>query len=203
MQREDIRKRLRLAAMQVWRMKVNAEQRGRVDPVCSKRNRSGGVVADLYRIGGIECPYLFEIIEGEAAAGASTGERLELVRCGAHARIDWSAILSDGARVGAVKDLTLCPLRSTMAGGAKLIKDRPPARKRLRVGRTSGRLGLVQRAHSGENPQCLRIEGVAPSLCDAVVIDGRVGDCVQPGWHVIDLVETIPGVEVIAGETTP
>src|SRR5262249_44016637 len=57
------------------------------------------------------------------------------------------------------------------------------------------RLRLVQWAHRGKDPQCLRIEGVAPPLGDAVAIDGRVGECG------VSLGETVRGVEFVAGET--
>src|SRR5690348_18428549 len=44
-QREDLLKRLGLAAMQVGRTIVDAEQRGDIEAVRSKRNRCSGVVA--------------------------------------------------------------------------------------------------------------------------------------------------------------
>ena len=52
----------------------------------------------------------------------------------------------------------------------------------------------MQRPHGGKDPQGLRIEGVAAPLHDAVVVDRRVRRRRVP------LGETLPGVEIIAGE---
>ena len=80
-----------------------------------------------------------------------------------------------------------------MAGGAELPKD-------VLSGRRTRRLRLVERAHRGKDPQRLRIEGIAPALGNAVVINGRVGECVRARWHVVHFNEALPGVELVAGE---
>ena len=76
MQREDLVQGLGLAAVQVRRVIVNAEQRRRVEPIHPKRRAGGGVIPDLYWISDIECPHVLEIFDGAGVAG----EREELVR---------------------------------------------------------------------------------------------------------------------------
>ena len=44
MQREDVLQGLGLAAVQVWRTIVDAEQRGNIEPIRSQGNRSRSVV---------------------------------------------------------------------------------------------------------------------------------------------------------------
>src|SRR5205085_8709355 len=143
---------------------------GNVEPIRSQRNRSSGVIADLYRIVGIERTHLFEIVESFSAVGAHAGERLELVRRVHDAGVHGCSVLSDGGGIVAVEDLTLRPFNSAVAGSTKLPKHLSPARKGRRI---SG-LRLEQRAHRGKDPQCLYIEGIARSFRDSVVIDRRV-----------------------------
>src|SRR6516165_11059709 len=169
MQREDFLERLGLPAVQVRRTVIDAEQRRYVKAIRSKSNGGGGVVANLYRIGRIERPHLFEIVEGETGIRALAGKGLELVRRIHDAGVHGWSILHGGGGIAAVEDLAFGPFDPAMTGGAELSKDSLP---RSRV----GRLGLVQWAHGGKDPQCLRIEGVASSLRDAVVIDRGVGD---------------------------
>ena len=69
-------------------------------------------------------------------------------------------------------------------------KDRLTSRQRARI-----TLRLTERPHGGEDPQRLGIEGLTASLHDAVVVDRGV----RQGR--VCLGETLPGVEIIAGET--
>ena len=64
MQRKDLLEGLGLAAVQVRRVIVDAEQRRHVEPIHPKRQAGGGVVADLQRIGDIERPHILEIFDG-------------------------------------------------------------------------------------------------------------------------------------------
>ena len=75
-QPEDILQGLGLAAVQVRRVIVDAEQRRHVEPIHPKRLAGGGVVADIQRISVIERPHILEIFEGEVVAG----KREELIR---------------------------------------------------------------------------------------------------------------------------
>jgi DNA-binding winged helix-turn-helix (wHTH) protein/predicted ATPase len=68
--------RLGLAAVQIRRGIVNAEQRRHVEPIHPKRRAGGGVVADLQGIGDIERPHILEIFDLAVVAG----EREELIR---------------------------------------------------------------------------------------------------------------------------
>src|SRR5262245_33297295 len=77
-QSEDLLQGLGLAAVQVRRVIVDAEQRRHIEPIHPKRLAGGGVVADLQRIGVIERPHILEIVESEGV----TGKRKELVRRG-------------------------------------------------------------------------------------------------------------------------
>ena len=61
MQRKDRLKGLRLAAVQVWCVIVDIEQRWNVEPIPPKRDACSGVVADLQGIRGIERPYLLDL----------------------------------------------------------------------------------------------------------------------------------------------
>ena len=119
MQRKDFRQRLSLTAVQVGRRIIDAEQGRNVEPIRSEGNRGGCVVADLYRILGVERPYLFEILEGAFVAG----KRLELVIRVADARVQSCPVLRDRGRIIAVKDFTLRPFHSTVTGRTKLLKD--------------------------------------------------------------------------------
>ena len=56
-----------------------------------------------------------------------------------------------------------------MAGGAIGLKDSPTVRQHRRIA-----LRLFQRPHSGEDPQGLRVEGIAAPLHDAVVVDREI-----------------------------
>ena len=88
-----------------------------------------------------------------------------------------------------MEDLALRPLGSPVAGGTIGGKDLPAIRQHRRI-----TLRLVQRPHGGEDPQGLRVEGVTAPLHDAVVVNGGVRQGRGP------LGETLPGVEIIAGE---
>ena len=88
-----------------------------------------------------------------------------------------------------MEDLALRPLGSPVTGCAIGRKDRLPSRQRARI-----TLRLVQRPHSGEDPQRLGIEGLTAPLHDAMVVDRGV--CQGR----VSLGETLPGVEIIAGE---
>jgi hypothetical protein len=86
-----------------------------------------------------------------------------------------------------MEDLTLRPLGPAVTGGT--------IRREHRLsGCSIGGLWLVQRPHCSEDKQGLRVESVTAPLCDAVVVDGRVGQ------RRIALGETLPGIEIIAGE---
>ena len=132
MQREDLLEGLGLAAVQVRRVIVDAEQRRHVEPIPPKRRAGGGIVADLQRIGDIERPHILEIFDGEVVAG----EREELIRrrcCYRRRRrepgdagVQGSPVLGDGGGVVAVEDLALRPLGPPVAGGAIGRKDRLP-----------------------------------------------------------------------------
>ena len=105
------------------------------------------------------------------------------------AGVQGSPVLSDGGGVVAVEDLALRPLGSPVAGGAIGRKDRLTSRQRRRI-----TLRLVQRPHGGEDPQGLRVEGVTAPVRDTVVVDRGVRQ------RRVSLGETLPGVEIIAGE---
>src|SRR5262245_5619587 len=55
-------------------------------------------------------------------------------------------------------------------------------------------LGLMERAHSREDPQRLRVEGVAASVRNTVIVDG------QGRERCLSFVEAAPRVEIIARE---
>src|SRR5262245_43284764 len=55
-------------------------------------------------------------------------------------------------------------------------------------------LGLMERAHSREDPQRLRVEGVAASVRNTMIVDGRVRE------GCLSFVQATPRVEIIARE---
>ena len=63
-QREHVGQGLGLAAVQVRRVIVDAEQRRRLEAIHPKRRAGGGVVADLYGVSNIERPHILEIVDG-------------------------------------------------------------------------------------------------------------------------------------------
>src|SRR5437867_5473089 len=193
MQWEDILQGLCLAAMQVRSVIIDTEQRRHVEPILTKRGAGCGVVSDLQRIGDVKGPHILEIFNSEGIAS----ERKELVgwRCGDRRRrresrdagVQGRTVLGSGGGIIAVEDLALRPLGSPVAGRAICLKHGG-------TGRQIAELWLIQRPH-GKDPQGLRVEGVAASLGDAMVVDGRVRG--RRGSHR----ETLPRGENIAGET--
>src|SRR5262249_5646964 len=87
-----------------------------------------------------------------------------------------------------MEDLAFGPLRSPVAGRAIVLENR-------RASRQITGLRLIQCPHGCEDPQGLQIEGVAASLSDAVVVDGREGG--RRGSEA----EALPGGHNITGET--
>src|SRR5262249_39480655 len=151
-QPEDILEGLGLAAVQIGRVIVDTQQRRHIESILPECRAGSGVVANLQRIGDVECPYLFEIFDREIVAG----EREELVRrgsgdwwCGSEPRdtgIQRRPVLGSGGGVVAVEDLALRPLCSSMAGGAIGCENG-------RTGREIAALRLIQRPDGSKDPQ--------------------------------------------------
>src|SRR5207253_11263213 len=95
-------------------------------------------------------------------------------------------VLRNGSGVVAVKDLTLRPFGSPMAGGAVGLED-------CRTGRDIAGLWLIERPHGGKDPQGLRVEGRTAPLSYTVVIDGGVRERRGPFG------EALPRIKHIAG----
>ena len=64
-QREHVGEGLSLAAVQIRRVIVDAEQGRRVEAIHPERRAAVGVVAELQGIGDVERPHILEIVEGE------------------------------------------------------------------------------------------------------------------------------------------
>src|SRR4051812_32752621 len=77
-----------------------------------------------------------------------------------------------------------------MAGGTRRPIRKQWLSENISTAVTGSRVNrrrLEEWAHGSKNPQCLRIEGIAPALRDAMVVDRRVAGC-----HIAHG-ETLPG----------
>ena len=162
-QRKHLLEGLGLAAVQVRRVIVDAEQRRRVETSRPKRRAGGGVVADLQRIVDIERPHILEIFEDEVVAG----ERPK-THCSHGRRRGPKAARSGRRRRGCRGGRSGSSSTWLPRGRKRNWPRRPPARPHI------AGLRLLQRPHGEKDPQGLHVEGLAGPLGDAVVVDGGV-----------------------------
>ena len=194
-QRKDLREGLGLAAVQVGRVIIDAEQRRRLESIHAKRRAGGGVIPDLQWIVDIERAHILEIFEraalqvNELNSFASAPGRRHREPGDAGIREPYFGRWRRGCRGGRSRSSSTWPPVAGCAIGRKDCLTSPQRRVFA--------LWLVQRPHGGEDPQRLRIEGVTAAVRDAVVVNGRIRGVAFP------IGEALAGVKVSLAKPQP